>query len=385
MEYDLAIFSLSNEMYNKEVSSNSLLKESISGQDVLGVISSLQHLPIKVIDCSEVFKKLLGSDLKTANFKPKDSWFLDNFGFFSENSIGASEKKVLREKVLKDDKFNKSWSDAATGKVQSLIFRQNFEYSRDFDLYENLYPNRNSVLAVKDKKNQNFVCDKISISSMVDMEMIANSEIDLLLEMDSSLQKSIKVKQIIICMSSQHFYFLFDKYKNYKSKFLKQIEQIQPSWVWTTYEFEASNSEHLGLLPESIIFTKDIYQHWFNDNFLVFQKYSKNNFFCKILIPAHLRFHKQFILKQSSLIIEFLKDKLCVSDITARNYPQEYYHSLKEIGPSLENVYDQFYSYPFQNNVLWNYFEQRFFNPNLFQIKFHSYVKKLEKQKRVSA
>jgi hypothetical protein len=365
MKYDLAIFSLN--------------------EDISSLLMSLQHLPLRVIEinCTEVFKKVLNSSNTLLDFNPQESWFFDNFGFFSDSSLGALEKKKLREKELKEDKFNKSWSEAASGKVQSLVFRQNFEYSRDMGLSQNLKLDNSSYGPEIANLNSHFVCDKVSISSMVDMESITSSEIDLLLEIDSSLQKSVKVNQLIISMDAQQFYFLFDKYKNYKNKFLQQVEMIKPSWVWTTYEFEASNSDHLSLLPKNIIFTKDIYQHWFNDNFVIFQKFKENNFFCKILIPAHLRFHKQFILKQSQLIIDFLKEKLCVSDIAALNFPLEYTYSYKELGPSWENVYDQFYSYPFQKNIFWNNFEQRFFNPNLFQSKFLSYVKSLDKQKRV--
>lgn len=365
MKYDLAIFTLN--------------------EDTTNLVLALQHLPIRVVEinCSEVFKKTLNSNINLSDFNYQECWYFDSFGFFSENSLGVVEKKRLREKILKDDKFNKSWSEAAAGKVQSLIFRQNFEYYRDLNLRQTL--KSEDILKKNSPKeiNSSFSCDKISISSMVDMEVFVDSEIDLLLEIDSNLQKSIKINQLVISMAAQQFHFLFDKYKNYKGKFLNQVEAIKPSWVWTVYEFEASNVEHLNLLPENIIFTKDIYQHWFNDNFLIFQKHKDNAFYCKILVPAHLRFHKQFILKQSQLIIDFLKEKLCVKHIKTINFPLEYTSSYKELGPSWQNVFDHFYSYPFQDSVLWNHYEARFFNPSLFENKFQSYIKKLEKQKRV--
>ncbi|MFN7905866.1 MAG: hypothetical protein ACK5P5_11855 [Pseudobdellovibrionaceae bacterium] len=179
----------------------------------------------------------------------------------------------------------------------------------------------------------------LSGSEVVDLSFLNSKSVDGI-ELKNTNSGLVRFDELVWCLNSDETKFL-DK-KIFRHLF---TESIEPMWSWVRYRIKMKSCFELGLLPEHFVLIQEIYEPWTHSNFMIVQRTpiaEQMDFWLKI--PSLQRFNKNYLRFRELHLLEAIVQKLPLAQPEVLSYPQEYFYTADELGPSLFSEYD-FQSY----------------------------------------
>jgi hypothetical protein len=148
----------------------------------------------------------------------------------------------------------------------------------------------------------------------------------------------VHVDQIVWMLSSEESYFVAPKI----AKSLFPEGALEPEWCWIRYRIKMSACPERDCLPLHILLINQVTSPWTHQNLLVLQRTAlEDQFDVWIRIPNVQRFNKEYLRIRGEKIMDILRERLPLALPEIQSYPQEFYYTYSQIGPSSFPVYGE--------------------------------------------
>jgi predicted acetyltransferase len=148
----------------------------------------------------------------------------------------------------------------------------------------------------------------------------------------------MRVEQLVWMLSSEESYFVTPKI----AKSLFPEGALEPEWCWVRYRLKMLPCPERDCLPLHMLVLGQITSPWTHQNLMVLQRTAlEDQFDAWIRIPAVQRFNKEYLRIRGEKILEILRERLSLALPEIQSYPQEFYYTYSQIGPSSFPVYGE--------------------------------------------
>lgn len=139
------------------------------------------------------------------------------------------------------------------------------------------------------------------------------------------------IQQLAWMLTSEESYFVNPKV----AQFLFPEGELEPEWCWVRYRLKMSACQERDSLPLHMVVTEQIFGPWTHQNMLVLQRTaSEDQFDAWIRIPNVQRFNKEYLRIRGEKIMAILRKRLNLSLPEIQSFPQEFYYTYSQLGPS---------------------------------------------------
>ncbi len=146
------------------------------------------------------------------------------------------------------------------------------------------------------------------------------------------------VDQIVWMLSSEESYFVAPKI----AKALFPEGALEPEWCWIRYRLKMSACPERDCLPIHMLVLNQITSPWTHQNMMVIQRTAlEDQFDVWIRIPNVQRFNKEYLRIRGEKIMGIIRERLPSTLPEIQSYPQEFYYTYSQIGPSSFPVYGE--------------------------------------------
>ncbi len=161
------------------------------------------------------------------------------------------------------------------------------------------------------------------------------------LELSGENQGLFRLDQIVWMLSSEESYFLNERLARY----FYPEGPLEPDWCWVRYRLSLQGCFERDHLPLHTVVIQDIQSPWVHENLMVLQRTSlADQFDVWIRIPNVQRFNKDYLTTRSELIKKNLSGRMPLSAPEILSFPQEYYYTYAQLGPSRFPVFSNMQS-----------------------------------------
>lgn len=151
------------------------------------------------------------------------------------------------------------------------------------------------------------------------------------LELSGEKQGLFRLEQIVWMLSSEESYFLNERLARY----FYPDGPLEPDWCWVRYRLSLQECFERDHLPLHTLVIQDLYSPWVHENLLVLQRTSlPEQFDVWIRVPNVQRFNKDYLKRRSEVIQKYLLKRMPLAKSEILSYPQEYYYTFAQLGPS---------------------------------------------------
>jgi hypothetical protein len=141
----------------------------------------------------------------------------------------------------------------------------------------------------------------------------------------------LHLEQVVWTLTSEESYFVNPKV----AKYLFPNGELEPEWSWVRYRLKLSACPERDSLPLHVVLSEQVAGPWTHQNLLALQRTaSADQFDGWIRIPSVQRFNKEYLRIRGEKIMEILTRRLALSLPEIQSYPQEFYYTYSQIGPS---------------------------------------------------
>lgn len=175
----------------------------------------------------------------------------------------------------------------------------------------------------------------LSGSEIVDLSFLGSRSINGI-ELKKNNSGLLKLGELVWCLNSEETKFLNGKL--FEHLFSRALD---PVWSWVRYRIRMTPCFELGLLPDHFVMIREIFEPWNHANMMIVQRTpvaEQMDFWLKI--PSLQRFNKSYLRFRELQVKEAILSKLPLSQPEILSYPQEYFYTMDELGPSLYSEYD---------------------------------------------
>lgn len=146
----------------------------------------------------------------------------------------------------------------------------------------------------------------------------------------------MRVEQVVWMLSSEESYFVAPKI----AKRLFPEGALEPEWCWVRYRMKMSACPERDAIPLHVLLVNQITSPWTHQNMMVIQRTAlEDQFDMWIRIPNVQRFNKEYLRIRGEKLMEILRERLPLALPEIQSYPQEFYYTYSQIGPSSFPVY----------------------------------------------
>lgn len=175
----------------------------------------------------------------------------------------------------------------------------------------------------------------MSGSELVDLSFVGARSINGI-ELKKNNSGLLKLGELVWCLNAEETQFL-------NKKLFKHLfnQVFEPVWSWVRYRIKMNPCFEIGLLPEHFVMIHEIFEPWTHANCMIVQRTTaaeQMDFWLKV--PSLQRFNKSYLRFRENQIKEAILSKLPLSAPEILSYPQEYFYTADELGPSLYSEYD---------------------------------------------
>lgn len=150
------------------------------------------------------------------------------------------------------------------------------------------------------------------------------------LEIQGKEKGIVKADFLVWCLSSEETQFVSKKLFKHLFHEVKETE-----WSWLRFRFQFQDCLELGVLPEHFNLIADVFSPWTHANWIICQRTAiSTQIDAWIRIPSLQRFNKSYLNSRSLQIKEVLDQRLVKGASEVISFPQEYYYSYEQVGPS---------------------------------------------------
>jgi len=146
------------------------------------------------------------------------------------------------------------------------------------------------------------------------------------------------VEQVVWMLTSEESYFVNPKI----AKSLFPEGALEPEWCWVRYRIKMSACPERDCLPLHMLLVSQVTSPWTHQNLMVLQRTAlEDQFDSWIRIPNVQRFNKEYLRIRGEKVMEILRERLPLALPEIQSYPQEFYYTYSQIGPSSFPVYGE--------------------------------------------
>lgn len=148
----------------------------------------------------------------------------------------------------------------------------------------------------------------------------------------------VHVHQVVWMLSSEESYFVAPKI----AKRLFPVGAVEPEWCWVRYRLKLAECPERNSLPLHMVVLGQVMEPWTHQNLMTMQRTAlEDQFDVWIRIPNVQRFNKEYLRIRGEKILEILRQRLPLALPEIQSYPQEFYYTYSQIGPSPFPVYGE--------------------------------------------
>lgn len=148
----------------------------------------------------------------------------------------------------------------------------------------------------------------------------------------------IRVGQVVWMLSSEESYFVSPKI----AKTLFPDGALEPEWCWVRYRLKMASCPERDALPLHLLLLDEVNGPWSHQNMMVLQRTAlEDQFDTWIRIPNVQRFNKEYLRIRGDKIMDILSQRLPLAMPEIQSFPQEFYYTYSQIGPSTFPVYGE--------------------------------------------
>ncbi len=137
-------------------------------------------------------------------------------------------------------------------------------------------------------------------------------------------------------LSSEETYFINERL----GKKLFPQGAIECSWSWMRFRLKVENCLEVSSLPQHLCWITDVMEPWTHENFCLLQKTAlPENLDAWVRVPTVQRFNKDYLNNLGQRLVFNFEKKLPLAKPEILTYPQAYYYTYKDLGPSRFPVY----------------------------------------------
>lgn len=140
-----------------------------------------------------------------------------------------------------------------------------------------------------------------------------------------------RFENLVSSLSSEETFFL----NNRLGKKLFPQGAIECSWSWMRFRLKVKNCIEVSSLPRSLCWINDVMEPWTHENLCLLTKTAlAENLDAWVRLPTVQRFNKDYLTRIGQKIVENFDLKIPLSKPEVLTYPQPYYYTYKELGPT---------------------------------------------------
>jgi hypothetical protein len=148
----------------------------------------------------------------------------------------------------------------------------------------------------------------------------------------------MRVEQLVWMLSSEESYFVNPKI----AKSLFPEGALEPEWCWVRYRLKMLPCPERDSIPLHMLVLGQVTSPWTHQNLMVLQRTAlEDQFDSWIRIPAVQRFNKEYLRIRGEKILDILRERLSLALPEIVSYPQGFYYTYSQIGPSSFPVYGE--------------------------------------------
>ncbi|HEY8271938.1 MAG TPA: hypothetical protein VIG33_13695 [Pseudobdellovibrionaceae bacterium] len=148
----------------------------------------------------------------------------------------------------------------------------------------------------------------------------------------------LHLDQVVWMLNSEESYFVTPKI----AKSLFPEGPLEPEWCWIRYRLKMSKCPERDSLPIHLLLLSQVTGPWTHQNLMVIQRTAlEDQFDVWIRIPNVQRFNKEYLRIRGEKVMEILRERLPLALPEIQSYPQEFYYTYSQIGPSSFPVYGE--------------------------------------------
>jgi hypothetical protein len=150
------------------------------------------------------------------------------------------------------------------------------------------------------------------------------------LELKGEIQGLLRSHQLVWCLTSEETHHISETIHN--KLFLSKAES---EWCWVRYRWSVDLSPEIEVLPEYLLVISEVEAPWTHANFqIVVRTALKDQFDSWIFIPSVQRFNKDYLAQWGDRLLRELAARLPAAHPQILSFPQEYYYTFSDLGPS---------------------------------------------------
>lgn len=145
-----------------------------------------------------------------------------------------------------------------------------------------------------------------------------------------------RFENLVSSLSSEETFFLNERL----GKKLFPQGAIDCSWSWMRFRLKVENCVEVSSLPRSLCWITDVMEPWTHENLCLLEKTAlPENLDAWVRLPTVQRFNKEYLTTIGQKILRNFEQKIPPSKPEILTYPQPYYYTYKELGPSRFPIY----------------------------------------------
>lgn len=146
------------------------------------------------------------------------------------------------------------------------------------------------------------------------------------------------IQQLVWMLNSEESYFVYPKIAHH----LFPEGELEPEWCWVRYRLKMSECQERDILPAHVLVTEQVAAPWTHENLLILQRTDfEDQFDAWLRIPNVQRFNKEYLRIRGEKVLDILRRRLPLALPEIQSFPQEFYHTHLQIGPSPFPVYGE--------------------------------------------
>lgn len=297
------------------------------------------------------------------------------------------EKIPVNEALNNYDAF---WMLSFSQQLASTRFMnlsQSYESTTGMPLQSSFYvrwPSRNSLdKSLQWLKNADIRCTKDT--DIVDLSLGPGKSIQGL-ELKGELSGLVRCENAVWCLTSEETYF----YNSLLGQEIFPKGSLETQWSWMRYRLKYDPIERFQVLPLHFASIENENLSMTHDNLILWQKTASNELIdAWVRLPSVQRFNKTYLTQIGEKIKNTLSQKMESPSVEVHSYPQEYYYTYHQMGPSryplysFEDASEQKKNSPFKNLSLFSSETLTQYNHDLRQLDQQSILERLVKEREI--
>lgn len=252
----------------------------------------------------------------------------------------ATSKNPLALRKWSSENFKKTWLLNLSHQLASTTYHPNSRavlYGKALKIMDRFLVRRaseegfaKSTEWLRNKKVE--VLERIEI---LDLSFRTKKQISGV-ELQGERSGVLQIQQLVWMLNSEESYFVYPKIAHH----LFPEGELEPEWCWVRYQLRLKECQERELLPEHVVVNEQVTAPWTHQNLLILQRTAEKDLFDGWLrIPNVQRFNKEYLRIRGENILEILGSRMPMALPDIAQFPQEYYHTHAQIGPSRFPVY----------------------------------------------